>query len=344
MDQMDPFGMGSYHFAGNNPLVFIDPDGLEWKVSNGHLYWVANTNHYDGSTLRSSKVAYDLGKLENGFSLTQNQLLAVQGKIREIVNNNGSLGWQSNEDLAVSLALAFGFFPEGATNQAGSFTEAMFGRSGVDSTQITQILTAARTNYGIETSQRWVIGSNDLEAIVKYSNEVYAGSEFTRNHPILMRMLGTGVEMAPYVVVPYAQTLGGSAITHTPKYKSTLDTYKNAGNVHKGTSNVQYVRVGRWMSEAEYKAMKVTGRVQSDQAGLHRVANPANPNAYKAAPKGDIYVEYDVPLSSLKPGGTTGWSNIHGPGSPMARIAQKKGLPEPILPQFKNLSEPLKKK
>lgn len=102
-----------------------------------------------------------------------------------------------------------------------------------------------------------------------------------------------------------------------------------------------FSRVGRWMSRAEYQAMKTTRVVQADSAGMHRVAYPATPEAYKAAPKGDIYVEYDVPTSSLSPGGTEAWRTIYGPGSPAARLAEKKGLPTPQLPTFQNLSEPL---
>jgi hypothetical protein len=103
-------------------------------------------------------------------------------------------------------------------------------------------------------------------------------------------------------------------------------------------------RVGRWMSTAEYRAMKASGVVQADANGMHRVAVPASPDAYKAAPKGDIYVEYDLPTSSLSPGGTDAWRTVHGPGSPMARLAEKKGLPPPQLPKFTNLSEPLRTK
>lgn len=110
------------------------------------------------------------------------------------------------------------------------------------------------------------------------------------------------------------------------------------------TSSVSMTRVGRWMNPAEYEAMKKAGTVQADSAGMHRVAVPASPNAYKAAPKGDIYVEYDLPSSSLSLGGTNGWRTVHGPGSPAARLAEKKGLPAPELPKFENLSDPLQTK
>jgi hypothetical protein len=103
-------------------------------------------------------------------------------------------------------------------------------------------------------------------------------------------------------------------------------------------------RVGRWMSQEEYAKMKASGRVQADASGQHRAASPATPDAYKAAPTGDIYVEYDVPTSSLGPGGTDAWKTISGPGSPKARLAQKKGEPIPELPEFQNLSDPIQTK
>lgn len=106
------------------------------------------------------------------------------------------------------------------------------------------------------------------------------------------------------------------------------------------TQSQEMTRVGRWMNQSEYDKMKSTGRVQADSTGQHRVAIPAKPDAYKAAPKKDFYVEYDVPTSSLGSGGTDGWRTISGPGSPKSRLAKKKGEPEPKLPEFENISEP----
>lgn len=37
-------------------------------------------------------------------------------------------------------------------------------------------------------------------------------------------------------------------------------------------------RVGRWMSESEYKKMLETGKVQMSQADITHVANPADIN------------------------------------------------------------------
>ena len=61
------------------------------------------------------------------------------------------------------------------------------------------------------------------------------------------------------------------------------------------------VRVGRWMCRDEYDKMVKTGKVQESYSGITHVANPADYNAfYKQAKKGSVYVEFDVPLSSVK--------------------------------------------
>jgi RHS repeat-associated protein len=106
-------------------------------------------------------------------------------------------------------------------------------------------------------------------------------------------------------------------------------------------SAVPMTRVGRWMNPAEYEAMKASGTVQGGAGGVSRVAVPATPDAYRAAPKGDIYVEFDVPAASLRPGGTEAWRTIPGPTSPAGRQATRTGQPPPEFPKFENLSDPI---
>ena len=73
------------------------------------------------------------------------------------------------------------------------------------------------------------------------------------------------------------------------------------------------------MNPSELAKMKETGRVQEGTGGQTRVADPANPATYKNAPKGDQYVEFDVPASRVKPQ-SKGTSRIPGPNSPDARV------------------------
>jgi hypothetical protein len=93
------------------------------------------------------------------------------------------------------------------------------------------------------------------------------------------------------------------------------------------------VRVGRWMSRAEYDAMVASGMVQEGAGGRTYVASPADPAAYgrEAAP-GTGYVEFDVPRHSLYPAGKQGWAQIPGPNSLQGRLARRRGQDLPQLP------------
>ncbi|WP_328342234.1 DUF6531 domain-containing protein [Streptomyces violaceus] len=106
----------------------------------------------------------------------------------------------------------------------------------------------------------------------------------------------------------------------------------------------EWTRVGRWMSDDEYNKMVQEGRVQPGAGDRSYVANPPDPAAYgrQAAP-GTSYVEYDVPLSSLRPGGEPGWSQIAGPNSMFARLAERKGEPRPEFPEVRNIERIISK-
>ena len=89
--------------------------------------------------------------------------------------------------------------------------------------------------------------------------------------------------------------------------------------------------VGRWMSVAEYEEMVKTGYVQEplNGSGVIYVARPADANVFfKQAPIGSVYVEFDVPINTLK-NTQNGWAKIIGPNSFDARIMIKKGLQPP---------------
>ncbi len=99
----------------------------------------------------------------------------------------------------------------------------------------------------------------------------------------------------------------------------------------------ELVTVGRWMSRAEYDAMVKAGRVlESPSGGAKGVLYPPNSTSYKAAPKGDVYVEFQVPKSSLAPK-STGQMSIPGPNSPQGRLAVKQGKAPPQMPKATNI-------
>jgi RHS repeat-associated protein len=105
---------------------------------------------------------------------------------------------------------------------------------------------------------------------------------------------------------------------------------------------VQTVRVGRWMSRAEYQAMRTSGTVQQGTGGITNVARPASPASYRSAGRDDIYVEFNVPASSLKlKDANRGWYMINGPNSPAARLAQQRNPNfRTSMPSASNISKP----
>lgn len=93
------------------------------------------------------------------------------------------------------------------------------------------------------------------------------------------------------------------------------------------------------MSQSEYDKMLESGRVQMSPNGNRAyVANPADISAFPSAPKGSIYVEFEVDANSVIQAGKGGWAQIPGPGSLTDRLNQKKGLP-PIteMPKAQNI-------
>jgi membrane protein involved in colicin uptake len=98
-----------------------------------------------------------------------------------------------------------------------------------------------------------------------------------------------------------------------------------------GIEKGETTRVERWMAQAEYDKMVETGKVQMSPIGnTSYVANPADPNAFRAALKGSLYVEFDVSSNSIYNAGNESWGQIAGPGSNIDKFIQYKGF-SPII-------------
>ncbi len=162
------------------------------------------------------------------------------------------------------------------------------------------------------------------EALADYQafrrSEIAAG----RPDPELMMFLAMN---AGIVAVSAASEMGGGEEGATPGESAASQAATEAG----------WVRVGRWMSKEELAQMEQNGAaVESQTLGGSRVALPASPNAYKDAPSGSVYVEYDVPAASVK-SSSAGQGRIPGSNSPEARLAAQKGKPGPAMPPVKNI-------
>jgi hypothetical protein len=106
-----------------------------------------------------------------------------------------------------------------------------------------------------------------------------------------------------------------------------------------------YARVGRWMSQGEYDAMVAEGRVQPTLEGLEAksVTVPPDPDAFRAARPGSVFVEFDVPAEQLARGGTSRWGIVFGPNSLYGRLAASRGKPVSALPEVINIILRLRK-
>ncbi|OHX36482.1 hypothetical protein BJL95_07505 [Methylomonas sp. LWB] len=108
------------------------------------------------------------------------------------------------------------------------------------------------------------------------------------------------------------------------KIGKITDTIWDTSKVVKETT-----RVGRWMSQAEHDAMKASGKVQESFSGTTHVADPEDASAFiNQAKPGSMYVEFNVPTSSLK-ATNEGWAKIIGPNSLEGRLAARKGMSIP---------------
>ncbi len=100
------------------------------------------------------------------------------------------------------------------------------------------------------------------------------------------------------------------------------------------------LRVGRWMSRAEYDTMVVTGQLQprlSTGQDMVHVSLPPDRNSYRATTAGSVYTEFDVDDAQMTKGGTEGWKIFYGPNSPLGVLAARKGNPLAGMPFISNL-------
>ena len=91
------------------------------------------------------------------------------------------------------------------------------------------------------------------------------------------------------------------------------------------------------MSEKEYNKMTKTGMVQESYSGTTHVASPPSSKAFGSQAKsGSLYVEFDVPASSVKQTGES-WGIILGPNTLESRLRIQKGLPPYEMPPAINI-------
>ncbi len=96
-------------------------------------------------------------------------------------------------------------------------------------------------------------------------------------------------------------------------------------------AEVEMTTVGRWMSKVEYTAMQ-NGKPAAVGAGGKTSVTVGGSNVWNSAKKGSVYVEFDVPTSSLVQGGEKGIYSIIGAdasASQKAALAKQGGVVSP---------------
>ncbi|MGV3733797.1 MAG: polymorphic toxin-type HINT domain-containing protein [Microcella sp.] len=90
-----------------------------------------------------------------------------------------------------------------------------------------------------------------------------------------------------------------------------------------------FTRVGRWMDQTELDGKSESGVVQVGGSGTTYVSSPASRTVFEAtAERGSVYVEFDVPQSALRPGGTPETAQIPSPPHLLyGRLAEQRGEP-----------------
>lgn len=106
-------------------------------------------------------------------------------------------------------------------------------------------------------------------------------------------------------------------------------------------AKVEMTTVGRWMSRAEYDAMKAGGRMMEGAGGKTSVATGGF-ESFPAAAKGSVYAEFQVPTNSLIQGGQSNWFSILGPNASKSQLFMLQKQGGEILPKIQNLSPIIK--
>ena len=153
--------------------------------------------------------------------------------------------------------------------------------------------------------------------------------EHKKYDPVGEANLGEGINTGIAII-------GGNYVLQSSKKVIT-------GLIGSTSSKTSMTTVGRWMSKAEYNAMKSTGTMV-EGAGGQTFVSTGGPNSFSSAAKGSVYAEFEVATNSLLKGGKSNWFKALGPNSGRAMQSALNKQGGELLPPIKNLTEILIKK
>lgn len=118
---------------------------------------------------------------------------------------------------------------------------------------------------------------------------------------------------------------------YTPNAGKGMVANKIASSLKLGETkiinNVSYTRVGQWMSPEELSQMQKTGKTVQGGGGQTFISINGINDFKGAAPKGSVYVEFNVPTNILIQGGKKGWYKMLDPNANPSQkyLLNKKG-------------------
>ncbi|ALU91789.1 filamentous hemagglutinin outer membrane protein [Herbaspirillum rubrisubalbicans M1] len=102
---------------------------------------------------------------------------------------------------------------------------------------------------------------------------------------------------------------------------------------------VEFTRVGRWMSTKELAIMQQEGGVVQGAGGQTYVSVNGASDYKSSARAGSVYVEFDVPTSSLLQGGKEGWFKMIGPDASKSQKYLLNKQNGELLPKVLNIQQ-----
>ncbi|WP_222984569.1 DUF6443 domain-containing protein [Flagellimonas meishanensis] len=168
--------------------------------------------------------------------------------------------------------------------------------------------------------------------IVAETTEAY--NAFVRNHNAEVTMLtknlfvSYGMVFVGNIFFPVRAPVGGARAP----FSSGI-----AGAAGTGS---KWVTVGRWMSADELAVMRETGRMV-EGAGGQTFVSVGGSTSFTAARAGSVYVEFQVPATSLLQGGRANWFKIIGPNASKAMQSSLQKQGGAMLPEVKNITKVL---
>ncbi len=311
-----------YSYAGNDPLHALDPTGLH-PVTDAELQAYRDSNGI-GGTLHSAWNA-TRSWMKNNWEYVAGGAMVLAGGILIATGVGGPVGMMlvsAGADTIIQKAttgsvnwgeVGVSFVAGGI---GGGFAAAKLGATGLKAAMVAGAASGAIGGAGLGAYQ-YGTGAGP------HSVGGYLGA--TASGGATGAIFGSLGGAAGHSVVNVANKLGGVSSAGVETAARTLDEVPPAPQTPNAND---LTRVGRWMRPVEHSAMVRTGEVQVGGGATTHVADPPSISAYeKQAKPGSVYVEFDVPETSLRPGGVPGWRQIPSPDHLYGRLAEKRGAP-----------------